>query len=113
MLPPKISRMCGWPPPCQINPVMVLKYTCTYNTSKEKMQKEEKGSLFPTPHPKQTLKCTHESHKHNTHERAGHQMPSLENWDSGLKIFHGANSPHVHVHVCRTALLLQLQHLCK
>ena len=81
---------------------------------------------FLTSHPKQTPKCTHQSHKHNTHERVGHQMPSLQNWDSGLKIFHGANSPHTpvskltqhtltrtqcthtHTHTCiRTALMLR------
>ena len=53
------------------------------------MQKEEKGSFqHPTPnkHPNAHIKVTNTTHT----QRAGHRMPSLENWGSGLKILHGA-----------------------
>ena len=54
--------------------------------AKERCRKTTKEVL--TPHTKQTPKCIHQSH--NTRKRAGHQMPSLENWVK----WH----PHVIVH---------------
>ena len=58
------------------------------------MQKEEKGSFqHPTPnkHPNAHIKVTNT----HTHERAGHRMASLENWDSGLANCTEPNKPYL------------------
>ena len=61
------------------------------------MHKEEKGRFqHPTPnkHPNAHIKV--KKHKTHTKEQDTGWMPSLENWDGGLKIFYGTNSPHTH-----------------
>ena len=69
--------------------------TCVYYTSKEKMQKEEKGSFrYPTPnqHPNAHIKITNTTH--TKEQDTG--CPALRNWGGRLKIFHRTNSPHIY-----------------
>ena len=64
---------------------MLVKYMeiHVYSILAKKEQKEEKENQPPHTQHKQT-----NTHIH-TPKRAGHRMPSLENWDGGLKIFCG------------------------
>ena len=57
--------------------------TCIAHQEKKRCRKR-RNEVSDTP--PQTNTQMHNTH---THKRAGHQTPSLENWDGGLKIFHG------------------------
>ena len=55
---------------------------------RKEAERVERKFRHPTSnkHPNAHIKVTN-----TTHERPGHQMPSLENWDSGLKIMNIAS----------------------
>ena len=65
--------------------------TCAQHTSKRNLRcRKRRKEVSNTPPQTNTQMDT----TNTTNKRAGQQMPSLENWGGGLKILHGANSPH-------------------